>query len=68
MTDTDHVLYDITEGIATITLNRPDRRNAMSVPMIERLGELLAHADEDPAVRVLVLTGAGRAFLSLIHI
>lgn len=62
MTDTDHVLYDITEGIATITLNRPDRRNAMSVPMIERLGELLAHADEDPAVRVLVLTGAGRAF------
>lgn len=62
MTDTDHVLYDLTDGIATITLNRPDRRNAMSVPMIERLGELLAQTDEDPAVRALVLTGAGRAF------
>lgn len=62
MTTTDHVLYELTDGIATITLNRPDRRNAMSVPMIERLGELLARADEDPAVRVLVLTGAGRAF------
>ncbi|WP_114202566.1 enoyl-CoA hydratase-related protein [Janibacter anophelis] len=59
---TDHVLYDLTDGIATVTLNRPDRRNAMSVHMIEGLGELLAGADADPAVRVLVLTGAGRAF------
>nr|WP_257910841.1 MFS transporter [Janibacter limosus] len=64
VTDTDHVLYDLSDGIATITLNRPDRRNAMSVPMIERLGELLAQTDEDPDVRVLVLTGAGRAFCS----
>ncbi len=63
MTDrTDHVLFDLTDGIATVTLNRPERRNAMSVPMIERLGELLARTDEDPDVRVLVLTGAGRAF------
>lgn len=58
----DHVLHDLDDGVATITLNRPDRRNAMSPPMIERLGELLAGADEDPAVRALVLTGAGRAF------
>lgn len=62
MTDTDHVLYDLADGIATITLNRPDRRNAMSVAMIERLGELLVEAEKDPAVRVLVLTGAGRSF------
>lgn len=62
MTDTDHVLYNLTDGIATITLNRPDRRNAMSVAMIEGLGELLVEAENDPAVRVLVLTGAGRAF------
>lgn len=62
MTDTDHVLHDLTDGIATITLNRPDRRNAMSLPMIERLGELIAETEADPAARVLVLTGAGRAF------
>lgn len=62
MTDTDHVLYDLTDGIATITLNRPDRRNAMSGAMIEGLGALLDRAEADPAVRVLVLTGAGRAF------
>ena len=40
---TDHVLDDLTDGILTITLNRPDRRNAMSPAMVERLGELLAH-------------------------
>lgn len=61
-TDTDHVLLDLADGVATITLNRPDRRNAMSTAMIERLGELLEQAESDPAVRVVVLTGAGRAF------
>ncbi|EKA60431.1 enoyl-CoA hydratase, partial [Janibacter hoylei PVAS-1] len=61
---TDHVLDDLTDGILTITLNRPDRRNAMSPEMIERLGDLLERADTDPAVRVVVLTGAGRAFCS----
>jgi len=58
----DHVLYALDDGVATITLNRPDRRNAMSTPMIEHLGDLLDHADHDPEVRVLVLTGAGRVF------
>ena len=58
----DHVLFDLRDGVATITLNRPERRNAISVPMISRLGELLAEAEDDPRVRVLILTGAGRAF------
>lgn len=62
MTDTDHVLHDLSDGVATITLNRPDRRNAMSEPMIEGLGELLRDSAGDPRVRALVLTGAGRAF------
>lgn len=61
-TSTDHVLYDLSDGVATITLNRPDRRNAMSGPMIERLGELLDETGRDAGVRALVLTGAGRAF------
>ena len=62
MTSTDHVLHDVTDGVATITLNRPDRRNAMSHPMIEGLGELLEEFAHDSRVRSLVLTGAGRAF------
>lgn len=58
----DHILVSTTDGVATITLNRPERRNAMSTPMIERLGEMLDEAEADPAVRVVVITGAGQAF------
>lgn len=56
------VLYDVSDGIATLTLNRPDRMNAISGPMLARLSELLLRANADPAVRVVILTGAGRAF------
>lgn len=50
------------EGTATITISNPDRRNAMSVAMWEALPQLLAPLAADPAVRVLVLTGAGDTF------
>jgi len=50
--------------VRTLTLNRPDRLNAISVEMLGALGLALAEADRDPAVRVLVLTGAGRGFCS----
>lgn len=46
----------------TITLNRPDRLNAISGPMLKELSELLVAFDADPDVRVIVLTGAGRGF------
>lgn len=59
---TDHVLYDVADGVATITLNRPDRRNAMSRSMMEGLSAHLEQAERDSAVRALVITGAGRAF------
>jgi enoyl-CoA hydratase/carnithine racemase len=49
-------------GVATLTMNRPDKLNAFDVPMIERWTELLNQACDDPAVKVVVLTGAGRAF------
>lgn len=58
----EEVLYAQADGIATITLNRPDRMNTISGPMLDRLAELLLRADRDPAVRVVVLTGSGRAF------
>ena len=58
----DPVLYEVADHIATITLNRPDRMNAISVPMLQQLAERLAQADLDPDVRVVIITGAGRAF------
>lgn len=56
------VLYEVSEHIATITLNRPDRMNTISGPMLNELAELLLKADRDPDVRAIILTGAGSAF------
>jgi 2-(1,2-epoxy-1,2-dihydrophenyl)acetyl-CoA isomerase len=50
------------EGVATLTLNRPDRLNALSSPIMEGLLEALPRLAADPSVGVIVLTGAGRAF------
>lgn len=50
--------------VATVTLNRPDRLNAISVPMLVDLGRALVECDGDRGVRVVVLTGAGRGFCS----
>ena len=48
--------------VLTLTLDRPEKRNAMSAGLVEHLTEALAEADADDAVRVVVLTGNGRAF------
>lgn len=53
--------YEVANGIATITLNRPDKRNAISTQMIQELGEALGVAESGPA-RVVIITGAGKAF------
>ena len=50
------------DGIATLTLNRPESRNALTSEMMAGLREALPRFAEDPTVRVVVLTGAGRAF------
>ena len=61
--DRDLVLYEVDEdGVATVTLNRPERKNAWSLPMERRFFALLDEAATDPAVRVVIVTGAGRAF------
>ena len=59
---TPEVLYEVSEGIATLTLNRPERMNTISGPMLNLLTKLLIKANEDPAVRVVILTATGRAF------
>ncbi|MFB4312708.1 enoyl-CoA hydratase-related protein [Actinomadura sp. 21ATH] len=61
-TVSDTVLYDLTDGVATITLNRPDAMNSLTVEMKEALGEAVRRAAGDDAVRAVLLTGAGRAF------
>lgn len=62
MSDYADLLYEMDGGIATITLNRPDRLNAISAPMLDSLSRALRAADRDPSVRVIILTGAGRGF------
>jgi len=56
------VLLDVDTGVATVTLNRPDRLNAMTLEMAGELLEVLAALADDETVGVVVLTGAGRAF------
>jgi len=60
----DHsVLFELdADGVATITLNRPDQMNACSGDLLDRLTGFYRRCDEDDAVRAVVLTGAGRAF------
>ena len=62
MSDSLHTQIDVKDGIATITLNRPERMNAWTAQMGVELNEHLVRCDEDDAVRAVVVTGAGRAF------
>jgi len=55
-------LFSVSGGVGTITLNRPDNRNALSTELVESLREHVDAAIADPAVRVIVLTGAGTVF------
>jgi enoyl-CoA hydratase/carnithine racemase len=59
----DAILFELdADGVATITLNRPDKMNACSGEMLEGLAAAYRRCDEDDAIRAVVLTGAGRAF------
>lgn len=56
------VLVEQRDDIAIITLNRPDRLNAISYAMLDELAERMVEADQDPYIRCVVLTGAGKGF------
>jgi enoyl-CoA hydratase/carnithine racemase len=56
---TDDLLFATQDGIARVTFNRPQARNALTFAMYERLAEVCAIVDGDPGVKVMVLTGAG---------
>ncbi len=61
-TGTTDLLATLDGGVLTLTLNRPEARNAMSRPMNQALQQQLAAAEFDPAVKCIVLTGAGKGF------
>jgi methylglutaconyl-CoA hydratase len=58
----DLVGYEVRGSAVILTLNRPDRRNALSQALIGAIGEAVTRAQDDPAVRAVILTGAGTAF------
>jgi 2-(1,2-epoxy-1,2-dihydrophenyl)acetyl-CoA isomerase len=62
MTTSDTVLYEVSDGVATVTLNRPDAMNALNTELKTALRDTLIAAADDDDVRAVLLTGNGRAF------
>jgi enoyl-CoA hydratase len=58
----EHITYEVADGVARLTLNRPEKLNAISQTMLRELHEALWEADDDTTVHCAVLAGAGRAF------
>jgi enoyl-CoA hydratase len=58
------ILFAVEAGVATITFNRPEKLNALNHQMLAEFADALEQVSQDPAVRVLLLTGAGRAFIA----
>ena len=60
--DYQEIVYEVSEAIATITLNRPDKLNAWTIRMESEYRHAMEAAEKDPDVRVIIVTGAGRGF------
>jgi enoyl-CoA hydratase len=58
------VLYDVTGAVAVLTINRPKTLNALDLPTLDALENALWRAEADPAIKTIVFTGAGRAFVA----
>jgi enoyl-CoA hydratase/carnithine racemase len=58
----EQIRYEVVDGVATVTLNRPDRLNAFTGTMAAEIIDAFDHIDADDAVRAVVITGAGRGF------
>ena len=61
-TGTDHLIFEKSNGVALLTMNRPEARNAMSGEMNQAMQEVLAEVELDKEIRCVVLTGAGKGF------
>ena len=60
----ENVIYEVDDRLARITLNRPEKRNALNWPLFRDLSMALKEAERDSNVRVIIITGAGNAFSS----
>jgi enoyl-CoA hydratase/carnithine racemase len=60
--DYEAILFELSDGVATITLNRPERMNAFSEALLTEWSDAIERCQDDDDVRVVLLTGAGRAF------
>ncbi len=60
----EFLMYDVTDQVATLTLNRPERLNALNSGLRVDIHNAITEADSDPDVRAIVITGAGRGFCS----
>ena len=58
----EKIVLDVTDGIATITLNRPAAFNALDMQLAQEFHDAIVHCSEDEAVRVVLITGSGKAF------
>ena len=61
-TGTEHLIFEKENGVAVLTMNRPEARNAMSGEMNEAMRATLEEVELDPTIRCVVLTGAGKGF------
>jgi enoyl-CoA hydratase/carnithine racemase len=62
--DYEHVLVDVTDGVATVTYNRPDKFNAFNIKMTAEFADAMWSLDGDDSVRAIIVTGAGKGFCS----
>ncbi|MGI9293344.1 MAG: enoyl-CoA hydratase-related protein [Pseudomonadales bacterium] len=60
--DNQEIMFEVDNGVALISLNRPDQLNSVNGAMLQGLGDAYRRCDEDDEVRVVVVTGAGKAF------
>ena len=67
MTAYQTLTTEVSDGIMTLTLNRPDRLNAFTVGMMQEMVAVLDMADADDSVRAVIVTGAGRGFCAGVH-
>ena len=60
----NHLLHDLSDGVLTLTLNRPEKLNALTPEIYTRVGDLVIEASQDPDCKAILIKGAGRAFSS----
>jgi len=64
MPDFENIIFELEDGVATLTLNRPQTLNALTFELMAEVRQALAEVDRNPDIRALILTGAGRGFCS----